>query len=115
MLLNDVLVKHANAKIVLDRRFTNEKQRNEVNRVLEARAGRALNIEHADSQQDACVQLADFVAGASLAKYLRGEDRFLQIVAEKVVAERVVRWGEIVKWQDARAPIYSASDGKVNR
>jgi len=96
-LLKDMLAQHPNAVVVLDRHFVKKSQQLEVNRLLEERAGKALQIEHADSQQDARVQPADFVAGAGLAKYQRGDSRFLDILGEKI-KERKVKWAETKKW-----------------
>ncbi len=97
VLLQDVLNRHPNTAIVLDKHFTKERDKQEVNARLEQKVGRALRIEHVDSQQDARVQPADFVAGAALAKYYREESRFLEIVAAKIVVERLMGWREIEK------------------
>lgn len=96
-LLKDILVQHPSTVVVLDKHFTNKSQQLEVNRELAERAGKTSQIEHADSQQDARVQPADFVAGAGLAKHQRGDGRFLDILAGKI-KERKVKWAETKKW-----------------
>ncbi|MDL1896487.1 DUF3800 domain-containing protein [Anaerolineae bacterium CFX7] len=67
-------------------------------RMLEGWAGKALRFEQVDSQQNPRIQIADFVAGAALAKYQREEDSYLALLTEKIVREFWLDWDEIKKW-----------------
>jgi hypothetical protein len=93
-----ILSEDSQVTFVLDKQFTNPAQREIVNRSLESRAGRRLNIEHGDSQTNPCLQIADFVAGAGMAKYQREEGEYLELVRSKISLERVILWSEIEKW-----------------
>lgn len=75
-LLREIQVRHSHLKVLLDKHFNLVERREQLNHELEARAGKPLVIEHADSEQDARIQLADFVAGAGLTKYQAGDDQF---------------------------------------
>jgi hypothetical protein len=97
-LFTKILSDFPHADFVLDKQFTNPTQRAKVNRELEARIGQNLRIEHGNSQTDMCLQIADFVAGAGMAKYQNEEEEYLEIVAQKIAFERMVSWSEIEKW-----------------
>ena len=51
--------------------------------------------EPVDSQRESLVQLADFVAGAISYKYNWNDAHYYQIIKEKVVSEKLVRWKDI--------------------
>lgn len=55
-------------------------------------------MEHGESRNEMCLQIADFVAGAGMAKYQNEEEEYLEIVAQKIAFERMVSWSEIEKW-----------------
>ncbi len=97
-LFGKILSDFPRAEFVLDKQFTNPTQRAIVNRELEARVGQKLRLEHGDSQTDMCLQIADFVAGAGMAKYQNEEEEYLEIVAQKISFEQMVNWSEIEKW-----------------
>ncbi|MBI4670631.1 MAG: DUF3800 domain-containing protein [Chloroflexi bacterium] len=97
-LFTRILSDFPHAEFVLDKQFTNPTQRAKVNRELEARVGRKLKIEHGESQTDVCLQIADFVAGAGMAKYQNEEEEYLELVAQKIYFEQMMNWSEIEKW-----------------
>lgn len=56
-------------------------------------------IKYADSQTSPIVQLADFVAGAFHRKYTRGDNSLADLVATRVVEQRILRWQDLKrKW-----------------
>jgi len=97
-LLARILVDFPQSAFVLDKQFTKPSHRATVNRVLETSAQRNLSIEHGDSQTDVRLQVADFIAGAGMAKYQREEDEYLEIVRGRISMERMMLWSEIEKW-----------------
>ncbi len=51
----------------------------------------------ADSKKDNIVQLADFVAGALNVKYNQGDSHYIDIIKEKIVVEKIMKWTELKK------------------
>lgn len=97
-LLEKILHDFPRAVFVLDKQFTNPQQRAQVNSALEKHAQHKLHIAHEDSQTEMCLQVADFVAGAGMAKYQHEEEEYLEIVRGKITFEEIVLWSEIEKW-----------------
>lgn len=94
-IVKDILARHANAQFAFDNHFSKAHQRDQVKNVLEHLVEQNLNIESQDSQRNPGIQIADFVAGATLAKYQREEEKYLELVRERIVIERWVKWDEI--------------------
>lgn len=97
-LLAKILENFPQAEFILDKQFSKPTVHAALNQALELRAGRDLLIEHGDSQNETCLQIADFIAGAGMAKYRREEEEYLEIVRSKILFERMVSWSEIEKW-----------------
>ncbi len=51
--------------------------------------------EPADSQREGLIQLADFVVGTISYKYNWNDERFYQIIKDRIVLEELVRWKDI--------------------
>lgn len=97
-LMKEILVRDSNSFFAFDKHFSKRSQHEEVLRILEHWANHSLHLEQLDSQQNPRIQIADFVAGAALAKYQREDDSFLGLVADKIVIEYWLTWDEIKKW-----------------
>ncbi len=97
-LVQEILIHYPDASFAFDRHFTRYAQQDRVKSVLDNLVHQRLDFEQQDSQKTAGIQVADFVAGATLAKYQREEDKYLELVRERIVIERWSRWGEIKKW-----------------
>ncbi|OQY80732.1 MAG: hypothetical protein B6D41_20615 [Chloroflexi bacterium UTCFX4] len=93
-LMSVILARHPNTRFVLDRRYTRAELRSRMENEINQRAGRGISITHVGSEQDARIQLADFVAGAAAAKYQSGDSTFWEIVAPRVVREQRSVWQE---------------------
>lgn len=84
--------------LVLDRRYTDKKRRVKLNHSVlsktfnSAQGPRAFmaEIEHLDSAQEKGVQVADAVAWSIGQKYERGNDRFYEIIKDKIIVEKVL-------------------------
>ena len=98
--------------LVVDKHFNRLSKRTAFDRHLRELVGCELGIEHVDSQQDTRVQLADFVAGATLRWYVFGDDTCKVLFEDRIVAEQTVIWREIKKWQEPRRPIYPGGPEK---
>lgn len=97
-IVKEIVRHHANAHFAFDKHFSKPNQRAHVKSILEELAGQSLEIRSEDSQRNPGIQVADFVAGAALAKYQREEDKYLEVVRERIVIERWVQWDEMKKW-----------------
>lgn len=88
----------------LDKRYTNEKQRRELERAIrEAIAeipDQMVVIYQERSLDRKELQAADFVAWAFYRKYQHGDSSFYELIREKVVAEIVLEAG---KWQKIKS------------
>lgn len=97
-LVKIILEREPNTVFAFDKRFSKVSERDRVLQMLEEWGGSSLHFEQLSSQQNPCIQIADFVAGAALAKYQREEDSYLELVRERVVEELVLDWNELKKW-----------------
>ena len=84
-------------KIIIDRHFHRRNDEKSFNSLLQKNVKRNINydIKHIDSQQNFVVNLADFVAGANLAKYNKNKFQFYDIIKENILFEKIVNWPEM--------------------
>lgn len=85
--------RYPNQNIALDRHFTAPAQIAYVNTFIYRRWPPAglLNLMHVDSQRNALVQLADFVAGATYAWHFQ-QDTLLDLLSNRLVKMSVIPW-----------------------
>ncbi|MBI4079332.1 MAG: DUF3800 domain-containing protein [Candidatus Levybacteria bacterium] len=50
-----------------------------------------------DSKQDSLLQLTDFVAGAIQAKYNNKDNHYVEIIQDKIVVEKMIKWTKLKK------------------
>lgn len=84
-------------KITIDRHFHKKSDEKQFNKFFQADMKGILNynIEHADSQQNLVINLADFIAGTILAKYNKGQLQLYDIIKESILLEKIVNWPEL--------------------
>ena len=84
-------------KIIIDRHFCKKDDEFDFNRFFKKSAGKNLdfNIQHTDSQQNFIVNIADFAAGAILAKYNKNNFQFYNIIKENILLEKIINWPEL--------------------
>jgi hypothetical protein len=76
--------------VTLDRRYTGSTLADRLVDFIVARTagpGTTLSFMHADSHQEKALQAADAVAWSLFRKYERGDDRFYQLIADRVGEE----------------------------
>lgn len=83
-----------NLKIIIDRHFHRRNDEKSFNNFLRKKVVKNVDydIQHIDSQHNFIVNLADFVAGANLAKYNKNEFQFYDIVKENILFEKIVNY-----------------------
>ena len=84
-------------EIIIDRHFCRKDDERDFNKFLKKGVGKnvSFNIQHIDSQQNFIVNLADFAAGAILAKYNKNNFQFYDIIKENILSEKIVNWPEL--------------------
>lgn len=96
--VQEIVLRFPNAVFAFDKHFSKPAHSAQVKQALERLANRQVDLEPADSQQISGIQIADFVAGATLAKYQREEETYLDLLSERIILERWLSWSEIKKW-----------------
>jgi len=98
-LINEINLwqKERKFKIIIDRHFHKKSDERNFNNVLKDSVKQSLifSIQHINSQENFVVNLADFVAGAVLAKYNRNDYRFYDIIKESILTEKILNWPEL--------------------
>ncbi|MDI6602733.1 MAG: DUF3800 domain-containing protein [Patescibacteria group bacterium] len=84
-------------KIIIDRHFQKKIDEKNFNKFLQKNLKRNLicSIQHVDSQQNFIINLADFVAGAILAKYNKNNLQFYNIIKDHILLEKIINWPEL--------------------
>ena len=95
-LLAECLKRYPKAPVIIDSHFNLVERRKVFDAFIAEKAGRSVAITHGDSNLDAGVGLADFVAGAVLYRCRQGDSRFEEIFRERVVWEDSGKWKN--KW-----------------
>jgi len=95
-LLAECLRRYPKAPVIIDSHFDLVERREAFDAFIAEKAGRSVAITHGDSNLDAGVGLADFVAGAVLYHCRQGDSRFEAIFREKVVWKSSGKWKN--KW-----------------
>ena len=95
-LLVECLKRYPKAPMIIDSHFGLAERREAFDAFIAEKAGRPVVTTHADSNLDAGVGLADFVAGAVLYRCRQGDSQFEGIFREKVVWESSGKWKK--KW-----------------
>ncbi len=91
-LVSECLAYYPALEVKVDVHFATREQREKFDQFVMLRLG--IRPFHIDSQQEAVIQIADFVAGA-VREHAEGKSQFLEIVQPKVVMGKTVKWREI--------------------
>lgn len=86
-----------NLKIIIDRHFYRNIDEKNFNKFLQrnTKGDISYSIQHIDSQHSFIINLADFVAGATLSKYNKNNVQFYDIIKENILLEKTVNWPEL--------------------
>ncbi len=90
-LMQECLAYHPDLRLFIDVHFTAPIQRERFNHILTETFHLPVPPTHLDSQSDASIQLADFVAGAVLYQ-LTSKGTFIGILEQKVVVGKIIQW-----------------------
>lgn len=93
-LLEECTEYYPNLELIVDVHFSKPEQQRQFDQWVRSRLGEIHGPFHLDSQQEAVIQLADFVAGA-VREWAEGESRFLDLIQERVVVGKVVKWRQL--------------------
>ena len=112
-LVKECLSYHPQLQLVIDEHFSVPQQKAEFDESVVGRLGPTAKPRHMDSQQDAIIQLADFVAGAIRSRFT-GKSDLADIIEGKVVVGKVIKWKQLQKKRMAenRAVLYLAKPGE---
>jgi hypothetical protein len=95
-ILVECLKRYPKAPVIIDSHFNLAERRKAFDAFIAENAGKPVAITHGDSNLDAGVGLADFVAGAVLYRCRQGDSRFEATFKEKVVWQSSGKWKK--KW-----------------
>ena len=102
--ISEYLSVHPALNLTVDKKFTNPDQEKEFLRIAQltvqilAPVNKNLVINKpSDSKEESLLQLADFVAGSMNYKYNNKEPRYADIIEDKVVVEKIVKWTQLKK------------------
>jgi hypothetical protein len=96
LILNDCLIyyQHKNLKIIFDRHFHRQIDRDLFDKTLQNILSQKLSINHVDSVQQQVVNTADMVAGSVLWLRTGKNSLFYNIIKNKIIAEKIIDWKE---------------------
>lgn len=81
-------------EVIFDKHFHREIDQDKFDKVLRNLFKKKLRLLHLDSIQNVEVNTADMVAGALLWKYTGRDDRFYELIKEKIISEKILNWKE---------------------
>ena len=100
-LAKECLSYHPQLQLVIDEHFSVPQQKAEFDEFVVGRLGLTAKPQHIDSQQDAIIQLADFVAGAIRSRFT-GKSDLADIIEGKVIVGKAVKWKHLRKKKNGR-------------
>lgn len=98
LLINDVLTFSSDVKtIIFDQHFSRQTDIGRFNYVLGKIINRQISLLHVQSIIDKQVNIADMIAGATLAKETGKDVQFYKIFENKVISVKRINWVEVKK------------------
>lgn len=89
------LIKKENPKeILIDKHFGNKGDTEKLQSILDSISNK-VNFQQADSVADPRIDLADFVAGATLRKLRADDETFYNIILPKIIWEKIKDWNKL--------------------
>lgn len=83
------------SKLIIDRHFNQPDKQRKLNREIRKLLNREVMVTHVDSLTDSRVDIADFVAGATLREARGKGSGFKEIIKSKIVVEKRVIWRKL--------------------
>lgn len=98
LILNDILTFSSDVKtLVFDRHFSRRTDLDRFNYSVGKIINKQISILHVQSVEEKRVNIADMIAGATLAKETGKDSRFYEMFERKVVSVKRVNWVEVKK------------------
>lgn len=98
LLINDVLTFSSDVKtLIFDRHFSRQTDLDRFNYALNKIINRQMSVLHVQSIKEKRVNIADMIAGATLAKETDKNIQFYKIFEKKVVSVKRINWIEVKK------------------
>jgi len=79
-------------QVVFDKHFHKTTDQKSFDQTLKKLLGKSFSFKHVDSQTEPAVNAADMVAGSALWALTNKEDKYYQIIKEKIVVEKTISW-----------------------
>ncbi len=100
-LINEIFLWGAekNFKVLIDKHFHKKSDEQQFDNRLKRLIKETVDydLRHIDSQKEQIINLADFIAGASLTKHNRDNPYFYNFIKESILLEKIVNWPELKK------------------
>lgn len=98
LLINDILTFSSDVKtLIFDRHFSRQTDLDRFNYALNKIINRQISVLHVQSIKEKRVNIADMIAGATLAKETGKNIQFYKIFEKKVASVKRVNWTEVKK------------------
>ena len=82
---------NTHSKLIVDKRSCSRIIRADFDKYVKEKAAFQLDITHENSEYNKCLQATDFIAGAIYRKYESGDDRFYNLIEDRItVAEHLL-------------------------
>lgn len=72
------------SKLIVDKRSSNKIIRSDFDQYVKEKAAFNLDITHENSEYNQCLQATDFIAGAIFRKYESGDNRFYNLIEDRI-------------------------------
>ncbi|MDD4990186.1 MAG: DUF3800 domain-containing protein [Candidatus Pacebacteria bacterium] len=109
ILIKECLVFYQDAKIeevIFDKHFQRREDLKKFNETLLKLLGETLSLKHLDSMDNPEINSADMVAGSLLWKYTGKNEKFYNLIRDKVISE------QILNWKEAKTMIFASRNKK---
>ena len=109
ILLKECLVFYQDVEIkevIFDKHFQQEKDLIRFNEILFELLGKSLILKHLNSVDNPEINSADMVAGSLLWKYTGKNEKFYNLIKDKIISE------QILNWKEAKAMIFVSKNKK---
>ena len=95
LLLNDVLSFYSEImEVIFDRHFSREYDIEKFNEALSQLLPNIQRIKHVDSKKDKRVNIADMIAGATLANETGKNTEYYEMIEKHIISEKKLNWAE---------------------
>jgi len=97
ILLAECLLFYGNKvkEVIFDKHFHRSIDQSRFDDILTKLLKRRLKLRHLDSSKNTEVNTADMVAGSLLWKYTGKDNKFYDLIKDKIISEKVLNWKEV--------------------